>query len=54
MCVCVCFVRYRSLRRADRSSREDLPSVVGLSVIVKPRQSGGPSPLGAVVSWGRK
>ena len=33
----LCVVRYRSLYRADHSSREFLPSVVCLSVIVKPR-----------------
>jgi hypothetical protein len=42
------FVRYRSLRRADHSCRGVLPSVVCLSVIVKPVQWGGPGPLGAV------
>jgi hypothetical protein len=31
------FVRYRSLRQADNSSRGVLLSVVCLSVIVKPR-----------------
>jgi hypothetical protein len=36
MCV-LCVVRYRSLCRADLSSRGVLPSVVCLSVIVKPR-----------------
>jgi hypothetical protein len=42
-------VRYRSLRRADHSSRGVLPSVVCLSVIAKPRKKrGGPGPLGAV------
>ena len=40
---CECCV----LRRADHSSRGVLPSVVCLSVIVKPRW-GGPGPLGAV------
>jgi hypothetical protein len=33
----LCVVRYRSLRRADFSSRGILPTVVSLSVIVKPR-----------------
>jgi hypothetical protein len=33
----LCVVRQRSLRRADHSSRGVLPSVVCLSVIVKPR-----------------
>jgi len=32
------FVRWRSLRRADHSSRADLWSVACLSVIVKPRK----------------
>jgi len=45
----VCVVGYRSLRRVDHSSREVQPSVVCLSVIVKPRKEGGPIPLGAVV-----
>jgi hypothetical protein len=35
-------------RRADRFSRGVLPSVVCLSVIVKPRQRGDPGALGAV------
>jgi len=33
----LCVVRYTSLRLADHSSRVVLPSVVCLSVIVKPR-----------------
>jgi len=33
----LCVVRKRSLRRADHSSRGVLPSVVCLSVIIKPR-----------------
>jgi len=33
----LCVVRYRSLYRADHSSRGVLPSVVCMSVIVKPR-----------------
>ena len=33
----LCVVRYKSLRRADHRSREVLPSVVSLSVIVKPQ-----------------
>jgi hypothetical protein len=47
-CECLCVVRQRSLRRADQSSRGVLPSVVCLSVIAKPRQLGGPGPIGAV------
>jgi hypothetical protein len=39
-----------SLRRAGHSSRGVLPSVVCLSVIVKPRQF--PGPLGAVAPFG--
>jgi hypothetical protein len=39
-CEC-CVVRWRSLRRADHSSRGVLPSV-----IVKPRQRRGPGPRG--------
>ena len=39
---CECFDRYRSLRREDHWLRHILPSVVCLSVIVKPRW--GPSP----------
>jgi len=31
-------IRYRSLRRADHSSRRLLPSVVCLNVILKPRK----------------
>jgi hypothetical protein len=34
----LCVVRYRSLRWVDDSSRGVLPTVVCLSVIVKPRQ----------------
>jgi hypothetical protein len=33
----LCVVRYRSLRRADHSSRGVLPSLVFLSVIMNPR-----------------
>ena len=33
----LCVVRYRSLRRADHSSRGVLPSVVCLNVIMNPR-----------------
>jgi hypothetical protein len=40
------------MRRVTHSSRGVLPSVVCLSVIVKPRYKGGPSPLGAVAPWG--
>ena len=47
----VCVVGYRSLRRADHSSREVQPSVVCLSVIVNPRKKGGPITLGAVAVW---
>jgi hypothetical protein len=43
----VCFQK-RSLLRADDSSRGVLPSVVCLSVIVKPQFQGQPGPLGAV------
>jgi hypothetical protein len=32
-----CVIRYRSLRRADHSSRGVLPSVVCLNVIMKPQ-----------------
>jgi hypothetical protein len=42
----LCVVRYRALRRVDQSSRGVLPSVVCLSVISKPQQWGGLSPLG--------
>jgi len=44
-------VRWSFLRQADLSSRAFLPSVVCLSVIVKPRYWGGPGPLGAVEPW---
>jgi len=47
----LCVVKHRSLRRAGNSSIGVLPSVVCLSVIVKPRQWGGPGPLGSVVPW---
>jgi hypothetical protein len=36
------------MRRADRSSRRDIPSVVCLSVIVNPQKGGGPGTLGSV------
>jgi hypothetical protein len=48
----LCVVRYRSLRPADHSSRGFLPSVVCLSMIVKPRLRGGPGPLGVIAPWG--
>ena len=38
----------RSLCWADHSSRGVIPNVMCLSVMVKPRQWGGPGPLGAV------
>ena len=45
--ILLCVVRwYRSLRRADPSSRGVIPSVVCLSMIVKPRQWGGLGTLG--------
>jgi hypothetical protein len=47
----LCVVRDTSLRRADRSSRGVLPSVVCLSVIVKPQQWRGPGPLATLASW---
>jgi hypothetical protein len=43
----LCVVRYRSLQRADHSSRGVVPNV-----ILKPRQCGGPGPLGVVAIWG--
>ena len=39
------------MRRADHSTKAVLPTVVCLSVIVKPRYGGGPGPLGAVSPW---
>jgi hypothetical protein len=47
----LCVVMWRSLRRADHSSRGVLPSAVCLSVILNPRSRGGPGPPGAVASW---
>jgi hypothetical protein len=41
----LCVFGYRSLRRADHSSRGVLPSVVCLSVIANPRYRGGLGPL---------
>ena len=41
----LCVVSYRSLRRADHSSRGVLPIVGCLSVISKPRKGGCPDPL---------
>jgi hypothetical protein len=39
------------MRRADHLSRGILPRVMCLSVILKPRQRGGPGPLWAVAPW---
>jgi hypothetical protein len=50
----LCVVRYRFTCRADHSSRGVLPSVVCLSVIVKPPQWGGSGPLRAVTPWKKK
>jgi hypothetical protein len=47
----VCVVGYRSLRRADHSSRGVLLSVMCVSVIVKPQKEEGPIPLGTVAAW---
>jgi hypothetical protein len=47
----LCVVRWRSLHRADHPYRGVLPSVVCLSVLVKPRQRGGPGPLLGVAQW---
>ena len=49
----LCVVTLRCLRRADHSSRGFLPTVVWLSVIVKPRKWGDPGRLGAIAPWGR-
>jgi len=38
----------KSVCRTDHASREFLPTVVSLSVIINPRQLGGLGPLGAV------
>jgi hypothetical protein len=40
-----------SLQRTDYSSRGVLPTGVCLSEIMKPREKGGPGPLGAVAPW---
>jgi hypothetical protein len=50
----LCVVWYRSLRRADHSSREALPSVVRPTAIVKPRQRDGLGPIRAVELWGEE
>ena len=47
----LCIIRQRSLQQADHSSRGALPTVVGLSVIVQPRQRGRPGPLGTAAAW---
>jgi hypothetical protein len=52
MSVVLYVVRYKSLRRADHSSRGVLPILMCLSVIVKIRQWGGPGPRGAVSPTG--
>ena len=41
----LCVVKYRSLRRADHSSRGVLPIVMCRNMISKPRQWGGLGPL---------
>jgi len=46
VCVVCCQVKYRSLRRADHSSRGVLPSAVCLSVIAERQRLGGLGPLG--------
>ena len=48
----LCVVRKSSLSRADLLSRGVLPTVVCLSVIVKPGQWEDPGPLGTVAKWG--
>jgi hypothetical protein len=48
----LCVVTYKSLLRADHSSRGVLPNVVCLSVVVKPRQWGVPGPLGDIAPKG--
>jgi hypothetical protein len=48
---CECCV---TLRRADRSSRGVLSSVVCLSVTVNPQEWGGPGPLATIETWGKK
>jgi hypothetical protein len=50
----LCFVRYRSLLRADHSSRGVLPTVVCLSVTVKPGHWGGLGLLGAIAPLGER
>ena len=50
----LCLVRWRYMRRADHSSRGALMTVVCLSVVVKPREWGGPDPLRAVAPRGGK
>jgi len=51
-CECCVLYRYKSLRRADHSSRGVLPIVVRLSVIVQ-HLWGGPDPLGGCCAMGR-
>ena len=46
----LCVVGYRSLRRADHSSKGVLPSVVCLSVTANPRYRGVLGPLGTVAT----
>jgi len=53
-CECFMLSSKRFLLRADHSSRDILPSVVCLSVIVKPRYWIGPGRLEAVVPWGKR
>ena len=46
----LCVVKQRSLLRADHSFRGVLPSVVGLSVIINPRQWDDLGPTGAIAA----
>jgi hypothetical protein len=47
----LCVVRWRYLHLADHLYRVVLPIVLCLSVIVKPRKSGGPVPLETIAPW---
>jgi len=44
----LCVVRYKSLRRADHSSRGVVPIVMGLGVMANPRLREGLGSLGDV------
>jgi len=47
------YTRIQFLFRDDHSSRGVLPSVICLSLVMKPRKWGVPGPVGSVAPWGK-